>query len=90
MNKILILLLVVASFIGSPALARDKTDVILVSNGDRLTGEIKQLEHGILRLGTNYMGEVQIEWDDIVRIESDFGRHTALKNAHSRSTVALY
>jgi hypothetical protein len=73
MNKILILLLVVASFIGSPALARDKTDVILVSNGDRLTGEIKQLEHGILRLGTNYMGEVQIEWDDIVRIESDFG-----------------
>ena len=73
MKKILILVLAVTSAMGSPALARDKTDVIQLTNGDRVTGEIKQLEHGILRLGTESMGEVQIEWDDIVRIKSDFG-----------------
>lgn len=73
MKRILILVLAVTSAMGSPALARDKTDVIQLTNGDRVTGEIKQLEHGILRLGTESMGEVQIEWDDIVRIKSDFG-----------------
>ena len=73
MKRILILVLAVTSAMGSPALGRDKTDVIQLTNGDRVTGEIKQLEHGILRLGTESMGEVQIEWDDIVRIKSDFG-----------------
>ena len=73
MKRILILVLAATSAMGSPALARDKTDVIQLTNGDRVTGEIKQLEHGILRLGTESMGEVQIEWDDIVRIKSDFG-----------------
>ena len=45
--------------------ARDKTDVIFMTNGDRLTGEIKQLEHGKLLLSTEAMGQVLIEWDDI-------------------------
>lgn len=54
------------------ALARDKTDIVWISNGDRLTGEIKQLEHGKLRLSTDSLGEVSIEWDDISRIDSDY------------------
>lgn len=53
-------------------LARDKTDVIGMTNGDGLTGEIKQLEHGKLRLPTDSLGELRIEWDDIERIKSDF------------------
>ena len=72
MKKTLILILAICSIMAIPAFARDKTDVILLTNGDHITGEIKQLEHGILRLGTDSMGEVQIEWDDIVHIESDF------------------
>jgi hypothetical protein len=54
------------------AQAREKSDVLHMKNGDTLTGEIRLLEHGKLRLGTAYMGEVSIEWDDIARIESDF------------------
>jgi hypothetical protein len=52
--------------------ARDKTDVIFMSNGDRLTGEIKQLEHGKLVLSTDAMGQILIEWDDIATIDSSF------------------
>jgi hypothetical protein len=72
MKRIIILTLTLASIAGSPAFARDKTDVIWLTNGDRVTGEIKQLEHGMLRLSTDSMGKVHIEWDDIVRIESDY------------------
>ncbi len=72
MKRIIILTLTLASIAGSPAIARDKTDVIWLTNGDRVTGEIKQLEHGRLRLSTDSMGEVRVEWDDVVRVESDY------------------
>jgi hypothetical protein len=72
MKRIIILTLTLASIVGSPAFARDKNDVIWLSNGDRVTGEIKQLEHGKLRLSTDSMGEVRVEWDDVVRVESDY------------------
>jgi hypothetical protein len=61
----------VCTFI-SPADARDKTDIIWLANGDRFTGEIKQLLHGKLQLKTDSAGTLSIEWDDIARIESDF------------------
>ena len=34
----------------SSAHARDKTDIIVLRTGDRLTGEILGLEYGVLRL----------------------------------------
>lgn len=52
--------------------ARDRTDTIQMVNGDRITGEIKQLEHGKLRVGTDSLGEILIEWNDIKRIDSDY------------------
>lgn len=52
--------------------ARDKTDIIVLLNGDRITGEIKQLEHGKLRVSTDSLGEVRIEWEDIARIDSNY------------------
>lgn len=52
--------------------ARVKTDVVWLTNGDRVTGEIKQLEHGKLRIRTDSMGEVRVEWDDVARVESDY------------------
>lgn len=50
--------------------AREKLDVIVAFNGDRLTGEIKSLSYGRLALETDYMGTVQVEWPDIVSVES--------------------
>jgi hypothetical protein len=50
--------------------AREKVDVITVLNGDRITGEIKTLAYGRLTLETDSMGTVNIEWPDVVRVES--------------------
>src|SRR5688572_13060259 len=52
------------------ALARDKTDVITLRNGDRITGEIYKLEYGVLQLKTDDMGTVNIEWDGVVNVQS--------------------
>jgi hypothetical protein len=51
---------------------RDKTDVIVLKNGDRVTGEITQLEYGLLSLSTDDMGTVNIEWSAIASIDSQY------------------
>jgi hypothetical protein len=55
----------------TPALAAPKTDVIMLVNGDRVTGEIKGLEHNQLRVSTYHMGTVSIEWDKIAGLQTD-------------------
>jgi hypothetical protein len=52
----------------SPALAAPKTDVVVLKNGDRLTGEVQQLERGRLQLKTDDLGTVEIEWDKITSV----------------------
>lgn len=59
--RVLAVLLLVAA---SPALAA-KTDVVVLRNGDRLTGEVEQLERGRLSLKTDDLGTVEIEWDKV-------------------------
>lgn len=59
----------VSIFLAPPALA-EKTDVVTLTNGDRLTGEVKSLDRGLLSFKTDTMGTVQIEWDKIARVES--------------------
>ena len=52
------------------AFAREKTDIIELRNGDRVTCEIKNLERGQIKVSTDSMGTVYIEWKDVVRITS--------------------
>ena len=40
---------------------RDNTDVIYLTNGDRITGEILSLEFGTLRFETSNAGTLSIE-----------------------------
>ena len=47
-----------------------KTDVVLLVNGNTITGEIKSLEFGALRYSTDSMGTVMIDWEDIVTIST--------------------
>ncbi len=54
-----------------PAVAAPKTDVIVFRNGDRLTGEIKQLEHGKLDFETDATGTISIEWDEISTLQTE-------------------
>jgi hypothetical protein len=67
-----LLAVLVSVLLCSNALARIKTDVVWLINGDRITGEIKQLEYGKVRLDTESMGEIRIDWQDVARIESDY------------------
>lgn len=52
------------------AVARDRVDVIVMRNGDRLTGQILDMQYGKLSLKTDYLGTALIEWLDIARAES--------------------
>jgi hypothetical protein len=52
-----------------PAWAQ-KTDVIVLRNNDRLTGEIKRLGRNLLTLSTDDLSTVKIEWDKVVSITS--------------------
>lgn len=61
--------LVVAMLFSVSAVAEAaKTDVVLLVNGNTITGEIKSLEFGSLRYSTDSMGTVSIDWEDIVSI----------------------
>jgi len=48
-----------------------KTDVITLYNSDRITGEIKEMQTGLLQLSTNNLSTVYIEWDKIAEIHTD-------------------
>jgi hypothetical protein len=54
------------------ASARPKTDVIVLKNGDRITGEIKQLSRDKLEVKTDSAGTIEIEWEDVAAIKSDY------------------
>jgi hypothetical protein len=61
-----------ATLLGSlPLAAAEKTDVVILENGDRITGEIKKLERGKLELHTDSLGTIYINWLDIERITSE-------------------
>src|SRR3981081_1569635 len=51
--------------------AKNKDDVIVMKNGDRLTGEIKQLDHGLLYFKSSYMnGSVQLDWNEVATLQT--------------------
>jgi len=53
------------------ARAADKTDVVVMSNGDRLVGEIKELEAGQLLFKASYMSaSVNLDWTKVTEIQS--------------------
>jgi hypothetical protein len=53
------------------ALAKEVDDVVVLKNGDRLTGEIKGLQRGELRVKSDYMAEaVRLDWAKVERLES--------------------
>lgn len=58
----------------------EKTDIVHLKNGDRVTGEVRSLERGILEFSTDHMGTVYIEWTDIREIVSTTGQAVELTN----------
>src|SRR3954454_16093982 len=57
--------------VGAPLAARPKIDTIVMTNGDRITGEIKGLEAGVLRVDLDYVdGTIALEWMKVACVES--------------------
>jgi hypothetical protein len=59
-------LLLVATDI--PFYAQGKTDVVILANGDRITGEVERLERGRLEFSTDDAGTLYLEWDKLVSV----------------------
>ena len=60
-----------ALLVGAPLFARDKTDVLVMSNGDRLRCEIKGLDAGVLYVSFDYIkGTTQVDWAKVRFVES--------------------
>ena len=53
------------------ALCKNVDDVVIMKNGDRITGEIKGLQAGELRIKPGYMAEsARLDWSRVDRIDS--------------------
>jgi hypothetical protein len=55
----------------APLFGRDKTDVVVMKNGDHLTGEIKGLNSGVLYVNLEYiLGTSSLQWSKVHHVES--------------------
>jgi len=60
-----------ALLLATPLFARKSTDVIVMKNGDHLTGEIKGLNAGVLYASMEYiLGTSSLQWSKVARLES--------------------
>jgi hypothetical protein len=73
------IILMTLMFLMSGVARAEKTDIIILKNGDRVTGEIKTLEAGLLEFKTDTMGTVRIEWRFISEIISS--KHQSIETA---------
>ena len=57
---------------GTAGVAYGAQDVVIMTNGDRLVGEIKKVEKDVLTFETDYSDvDFKIKWEKIASIESD-------------------
>lgn len=64
------LLVALLAFLSVPAQAKRK-DVVIMNNGDHLTGQIKSLQNGLLYVETDYAsGKIGLDWDQVQSVES--------------------
>ena len=60
--------------------AQPKTDVVILANGDRLTGEVKRLDRGRLEFSTDDAGTLYLEWDKLVGVVATARRVEVVTN----------
>jgi Protein of unknown function, DUF481 len=69
--KIAAVIAFVAFLFAGPLLARDKSDVLVMNNGDRITCEIKGLDAGVLYVSFDYIkGTTEVDWLKVHHIQS--------------------
>jgi hypothetical protein len=51
---------------------RAGNDILILKNGDRITGNIKKLERGDIHIDADYGSNIfVVKWEEVVRVESD-------------------
>jgi hypothetical protein len=69
--RIRALILSYALLIANPLFAHDKTDVMIMKNGDHMTCQIKGLDSGVLYVSFDYIdGTASVDWSKVARLES--------------------
>ena len=66
------LLLLVLLTLPSIGMAHNKSDVVEMYNGDRITGEILGLVNGDLKINPRYSPPINLELQHIAKIDSDY------------------
>ena len=61
---------ILAMFLYPAATFAAKTDVIILKNGDRITGEVKAVSRGKLDYKTDDAGRLAVEWIKVARVSS--------------------
>jgi hypothetical protein len=54
-----------------PVSAAPKTDILILENSDRMTGEVKGLDRGKLSFNTDATGTISMEWEDVGQLISN-------------------
>jgi hypothetical protein len=71
MNLRFLLLSVTLTLLTAPLYGRDKTDVLVMKNGDRITCAVKGLDGGVLYVDVDYLdGTTSVNWSKVARLES--------------------
>jgi uncharacterized protein DUF481 len=69
--SIRVLILSFALLLAPPLFARDKTDVMVMKNGDRMTCQIKGLDAGVLYVSFDYIdGTSSVDWSKVASLQS--------------------
>jgi putative salt-induced outer membrane protein YdiY len=69
--KIFLFCSVFALFLVPPGSGPAEAAVLVMMNGDRLTGEVVQKEGNVLKFKTGYAGTINIQWDQVRELRTD-------------------
>lgn len=69
--------------VACPLFGKRKDDVVVMKNGDKFTGEIKDLQRGELIFSASYMkDDVYLDWNEVESLQSKDPFIVALSNGH--------
>jgi putative salt-induced outer membrane protein YdiY len=66
-----------------------RQDLVIMKNGDRLTGQVKKLENGILYFKVDYVADsIRLDWLQVETVKSSAAFHIVLKDgSHLAGTI---
>ncbi|GKS59615.1 hypothetical protein YTPLAS18_31420 [Nitrospira sp.] len=68
-TRVVFWLVLMMMWVGTPAQVDAKDDVVILKNGDRITGKIRSMESDELEIATQHSGTIKIGWGEIQHIQ---------------------